>query len=106
MTHAGATTMGAEGNLEGRLSLNCRAISLDSGAVSVAWKFGIDLGVLSTLFFCSEGAVTNGGTSIITGNIGTNGGAISGYDLPTIFNGLFYTRRYNKHFISNYTNAW
>jgi hypothetical protein len=37
---------------------------------------------------------------IITGNIGTNGGAISGYDLPTIFNGLFYTRRYNKHFIS------
>jgi hypothetical protein len=51
----------------------------------------IDLGVLSTfIFFSSEGAVTNGGTSIIT-NIGTNGGAISGYDLP-IFNGLFYIR--------------
>jgi hypothetical protein len=36
MTHAGALTMGAEGNLEGRLFSIVGAISLDSGAVSVA----------------------------------------------------------------------
>jgi hypothetical protein len=52
MTHAGATTMGAEGNLEGRLFSIVGAISLDSGAVSVASEIlVVDLGVLSTFFF-------------------------------------------------------
>jgi hypothetical protein len=44
--------MGAEGNLEGRLFSIVGAISLDSGAVSVAsGNLVVDLGVLSTFFF-------------------------------------------------------
>jgi hypothetical protein len=62
MTHAGAITMGAEGNLEGRLFSIVGAISLDSGAFVASGESVIDLGVLSTFFFIVvQGAVTNGG---------------------------------------------
>ena len=37
--------------------------------------------------FTSSGAVGNVGTSNITGNVGTNGGAISGFGAPTVVNG-------------------
>jgi hypothetical protein len=91
ITHAGAITMGAAGHLEGRLFSIVGAISFDSGIAFVpSGDSVIDLAVLSTfVFFSSAGAVTNGGTSVITGDIGTNIGAISGYDLPTVFDGLF-----------------
>jgi hypothetical protein len=49
------------------------------------------LDVLETFaLFTNSGAVTNTGTSVITGNIGTNLGIISGFGLPTIVNGNVY----------------
>ncbi|TDE26869.1 MULTISPECIES: ice-binding family protein [Flavobacterium] len=91
ITHAGAITMGAGGNLEGRLFSIVGAISVN--AVKTIIPSGIsviDLGVLSTfIYYSSAGAVTNGGSSVITGNIGTNVGAISGYGSPTVFKGSF-----------------
>ena len=91
ITNSGAITMGAGGNLEGRLFSIVGAISVNT--VKTIMPSGIsviDLGVLSTfIYYSSAGAVTNGGSSVITGNIGTNVGAISGYEYPTLFKGSF-----------------
>ena len=91
ITNSGAITMGAGGNLEGRLFSIVGAISVNT--VKTIMPSGIsviDLGLLSTfIYFSSAGAVTNGGTSVITGNIGTNVGDISGYESPTVFKGSF-----------------
>lgn len=42
--------------------------------------------------FTSNGAVTNSTTTTLTGNVGTNLGSISGFDPPTVVNGIFYTQ--------------
>ena len=91
ITNAGAITLGAGGNLEGRLFSIVGAISVNTGTVIIpSGESMVDLGMLSTfIFYSAEGAVTNGGSSIITGNIGANVGDISGYDSPTVFNGSF-----------------
>ena len=91
ITHAGAITMGAGGNLEGRLFSIVGAISVNTVKTVIPSGISvIDLGVLSTfIYFSSAGAVTNGGASVITGNIGTNVGDISGYESPTVFKGSF-----------------
>ena len=91
ITHAGAITMGAGGNLEGRLFSIVGAISVNTVKTIIPSGISvIDLGVLSTfIYYSSAGAVTNGGSSVITGNIGTNVGAISGYGSPTVFKGSF-----------------
>jgi hypothetical protein len=48
----------------------------------------IDFGTVSDfILFSGVGAVANTGISTITGNVGSNAGAISGFDLPTILNG-------------------
>ena len=91
ITNSGAITMGAGGNLEGRLFSIVGAISVNTVVTIMPSGISvIDLGVLSTfIYYSSAGAVTNGGSSVITGNIGTNIGAISGYGSPTVFNGSF-----------------
>ncbi|MFV8340732.1 ice-binding family protein [Flavobacterium sp. LB3P21] len=91
ITNSGAITMGAGGNLEGRLFSIVGAISVNTvNAIIPSGVSVIDLGVLSTfIYFSSAGAVTNGGSSVITGNIGTNVGDISGYGSPTVFRGSF-----------------
>ena len=91
ITNSGAITMGAGGNLEGRLFSIVGAISVNTVKTIIPSGISvIDLGVLSTfIYFSSAGAVTNGGSSIITGNIGTNVGDISGYESPTVFKGSF-----------------
>ena len=49
---------------------------------------GPNLGSVSNfVLFTSAGAVGNTGTSVITGNIGSNIGAISGFEAPSIVNG-------------------
>jgi hypothetical protein len=90
-TNSGAITMEAGGNLEGRLFSIVGAISVNTvKAIIPSGISVIDLGVLSTfIYFSSTGAVTNGGSSVITGNIGANAGAISGYGSPTVFKGSF-----------------
>jgi hypothetical protein len=91
ITHAGAITMGAGGNLEGRLFSIVGALSFNSGTANIpSGNSVVNLGVLSTfVFYSSEGAVTNGGSSEITGNIGTNAGAIAGYGYPSVVTGSF-----------------
>jgi hypothetical protein len=41
--------------------------------------------------FTSTGAITNTATTTITGDIGTNVGAITGFESPTIINGVSYS---------------
>ncbi len=91
ITHAGAITIASGGNLEGRLFSIVGAISFNTGTAYIpSGNSVINMGVLSTfIFYSSAGAVTNGGASVITGNIGTNVGDISGYGSPTVFKGSF-----------------
>ena len=92
ITNSGAITMGAGGNLEGRLFSIVGAISVNT--VKTIMPSGIsviDLGLLSTfIYYSNAGAVTNGGASVITGNVGSNSGDVSGYGSPTIFKGSFF----------------
>jgi hypothetical protein len=87
-----ANSMAAGGDLEGRLFSIAGAVSFSTGTAIIPFGTsgisGIDLGVLSTfIFYSGSGAISNAGTSKITGDIGTNLGAISGLDLPTVFKG-------------------
>lgn len=89
----GAAGLGAASTMVGRLLSTTGAITTDSDAVSVPLGAStIPLGVLITFaLFTAIGNVTNTGTSVINGDIGTNTGVISGYGLPTIVNGNIYT---------------
>lgn len=90
----GAATIGAASIVDGRLLSTIGAVNTDTSLVTQpgATTTPIVLGVLQNFaLFTANGAVANTGTSIITGNIGTNAGAISGYGLPTIVNGTIYT---------------
>ncbi|MFV8323901.1 ice-binding family protein [Flavobacterium sp. LS2R12] len=89
ITNGGAISMAAGGDLEGRLFAIIGAVSFSSGTAAVPFgNSGVDLGVLSTfIFFSGAGAISNANTSTITGDIGTNEGAISGFGSPNVFNG-------------------
>ena len=90
----GAATIGNGGIVDGRLLSTIGAVNTDTSLVTQpgATTTPVVLGVLENFaLFTNNGAVANTGTSIITGNIGTNVGAISGYGLPTIVNGSIYT---------------
>jgi hypothetical protein len=91
ITNGGAIAMAAGGDLEGRLFAIVGAVSFSTGtAVVPSGNSGIDLGLLSTFgFFSGNGAISNAGTSVIRGDVGTNLGAISGFDPPTVFKGSF-----------------
>jgi hypothetical protein len=89
----GAATIGNGGIVDGRLLSTIGAVNTDTSLVTQpgATTTPVVLGVLENFaLFTNNGAVANTGTSIITGNIGTNAGAISGYGLPTIVNGSIY----------------
>jgi len=90
----GAATIGNGGIVDGRLLSTIGAVNTDTSLVTQpgATTTPVVLGVLENFaLFTNNGAVANTGASIITGNIGTNVGAISGYGLPTIVNGSIYT---------------
>jgi hypothetical protein len=91
ITNGGAIAMAAGGDLEGRLFAITGAVSFSTGtAIIPSGNSGIDLGVLSTFgFYSGSGAISNAGTSVITGDVGTNLGAITGFDPPTVFKGSF-----------------
>ncbi|MDI6048147.1 ice-binding family protein [Flavobacterium yafengii] len=91
ITNAGAISMAAGADLEGRLFSMVGAVSFSTGtAIIPLGNSVIDLGVLSSfVFYSTAGAISNAGTSVITGDVGTNVGAISGFGSPTVFNGSF-----------------
>ena len=88
----GAAGLAAGSTMTGRLLSTTGNITTDTDTVSVPLTPGvIPIGVLSTFaLFTATGNITNTGTSVINGDIGTNTGAITGYGLPTVVNGNIY----------------
>ena len=89
----GAALIANGSTLEGRLLTNVGAVSTDANIISIpTGSSTINLGdVGSYALFTGSGALTNTGTSTITGNIGTNLGPISGFGTPTVVNGIILT---------------
>jgi hypothetical protein len=59
--------------------------------INTAVSQAIDLGSVKNFsLYTSDGAVTNTGQSVVTGDIGSNEGAIAGFEAPTIVNGTIY----------------
>lgn len=77
-----AASAAADSDLEGRMFSTTGALSMGPGTASVPLgECYVDLGVLSSfVLFTVSGAVANTEPSTITGDVGTNLGAISGFD--------------------------
>ena len=88
-----AATMGSESTLEGRLFSNAGAITVGPSIIKIPLGSSpINLGELNSYaLFTSTGAIDNAGISTVTGNIGTNAGAVTGFDSPTTVNGSIFT---------------
>jgi hypothetical protein len=89
ISHNGAISAAASSNLEGRMFSTTGAITFGPGTAYIPLGDSyVDLGVLSTfVMFTNSGAVSNAEPSTITGDVGTNLGAISGF---TSLNGNIY----------------
>jgi len=89
----GAALIANGSTLEGRLLTNVGAVSTDANVISIpTGSSSINLGAISNYaLFTGSGALSNTGTSTITGNIGTNLGLISGFGTPTVVNGIILT---------------
>ncbi|HZV70902.1 MAG TPA: ice-binding family protein [Saprospiraceae bacterium] len=81
IAHNAAVSAAAGSNIEGRMFSTTGAISLGPGTITLpAGTSYIDLGVLSSfIIFSSAGALANTPPSTMTGDVGTNAGAISGF---------------------------
>ncbi|MFV5698461.1 ice-binding family protein [Flavobacterium sp. ZT3R17] len=88
----GAVSLGASCTLEGRIVSTAGAIVIDTLIMTkTANSSYADLGALSSFaMFTSSGGVGNTGISNITGDIGTNSGAITGFETSSV-NGTFIT---------------
>jgi hypothetical protein len=105
--HIGAVSLGANVDLEGRMFSFQGAITIGADAVAIA-PFCVStipvvceadcspaaavdvLGVLSNFaLFTSFGAVANTSTTGVDGNIGTDGGAISGYGSSVVVDSFY-----------------
>jgi hypothetical protein len=89
----GLINVGAGSVVNGRLLSTLGAINTDSDVINQpgATTTAIILGALASFaLFTSSGAVTNTGTSVINGDIGTNLGLITGFGLPSVVNGNIY----------------
>lgn len=92
LANNGAVSLGATCTLDGRMLSTAGAVGIDTSAIT---KTGTtphaNLGVLSSFaIFTSSGNIGNSGISNINGDIGTAGGAISGFETATV-NGTFIT---------------
>lgn len=90
----GKVTFAAGGSLIGRMFSTTGAIVTDSSTITIPNDCTyIDLGVLSTfVMYSSKGAVSNTAATHVTGDIGTNEGAITGHPGTGSHNGVIYTR--------------
>ena len=89
----GAALIANGSTLEGRLLTNVGAVSTDANTISIPLgSSSINFGDISNYaLFTGSGALSNTGTSTITGNIGTNLGPITGFETPTVVNGIILT---------------
>lgn len=94
LAHPGAVACGAGTNIIGRMFASIGAVTFDSGTAilpSPSTSSYVNYKSLSTfIMFSCVGAVGNTATSIVTGDIGTNAGAITGFTAPTILTGTSY----------------
>lgn len=90
ISHNAAVSAAADANLEGRMFTTLGAITFGPGTAYIpTGESEIDLGVLSTfVMFTSGGAVGNTDPSMITGDVGSHAGAITGFEN---LNGNIYT---------------
>jgi hypothetical protein len=81
-SNAAAIAVGTNCTISGRLLTKTGAIAFGAGSLSLpATPSFINLyGLEPFVIFTGLGAVANSGASTYTGNIGTNGGAITGFD--------------------------
>jgi hypothetical protein len=82
IAHNAAVSAAAGSNITGRMFSTTGAISLGPGTLTVPTGASyINLGVLSTfVIFSNAGAIANTEPSTITGDVGTNAGAIAGFE--------------------------
>jgi hypothetical protein len=87
----GAAVAGADTQVNGRLLTTLGAISFGEGKLTLPTGNSIiDFRILSNfVIFTSSGGVANSGTSEYNGNIGTGGGAITGFEAATV-NGIIF----------------
>lgn len=94
MGHAGAVSGGHFATLVGRMFASSGAINFDTGSASLpspSTSSYVNYNSLSSfIMFSCIGAVSNTGTSTVTGDIGTNAGAITGFDSPSTVIGTIY----------------
>jgi hypothetical protein len=92
LANNGAVSLGASCTLEGRILSTAGAIVIDTSTITkTANSSYTDLGALSSFaIFTSSGGIGNTGISNITGDIGTNSGAITGFETSSV-NGNFIT---------------
>lgn len=81
LSHGGAVSMAAGCILEGRMFSTTGAVTLGPATVTIPENCTlVDIGILSSFaLFTSVGAVTNAAVSTVTGDIGSNFGAITGF---------------------------
>lgn len=90
ISHNAAVSAAADAVLEGRMLTTLGAITFGPGTAYIPTGASyVDLGVLSTfVMFTSGGAVGNTDPSMITGDVGSHAGAITGFEN---LNGNIYT---------------
>jgi hypothetical protein len=83
ISHNAAVSAAAGSDITGRMFSTSGAMSFGPGTATIPdGESYIDLGVLSSfVIFTSLGAVSNTDPSIITGDVGSNGGLISGFSM-------------------------
>ena len=91
LSHGSAVAVGANCIVEGKMLTTSGAIAFGPGIATIPVSCSlINFGILSSFsMFTSNGGIGNTGSSTITGDIGTNLGAITGFETSTI-NGTIY----------------
>ena len=95
-----AVTIGAGTTLEGRALSVAGAVSIDTCTISVPpLPYPYTMGLIENfVMFTSSGAVSNTGISTITGDIGTDSGAITGFATATIVGVIYYAGQFSSLF--------
>lgn len=102
IAHPGAVTIGAASTLEGRMFSTEGAININnvdgykpSGQITIPIKCdnSCSTSILGSVenfaMFSSAGAVSNAGSSAFIGHIGSNSGAVSGFENSTLVGSLY-----------------
>jgi hypothetical protein len=90
ISSAGAVSLGAGSFLTGKLLSKLGAISSSGNIIKTIESFPYEMGVIHKfVMFSSSGAISNVGSNIIVGDVGTNNGIITGFNIVT-FTGNIY----------------